>query len=245
MLKSEISEFKRFLATRGVDKVFESLYNEYRFEDNPNSLYSYYALEDSLFIIVHAFDFNRIKADNRFNRNVWQKLNREWLNVMLKSKLSKLEDRMKAIEEKAPEKPKNPFDGIELAEIPIKKKRVEMPKNREIRMCTCIGNSVVFNITLSDKLQERKLDSLCIMNDNKSGRFLFVFGKGLEYKIRDYSAGTMCVTHKDIIKYLEKYLGFEFDKQKAYFIHLLSPLLSNDGTKIAVPILKQFEVSDR
>ena len=103
MLKSEISEFKRFLATRGVDKVFESLYNEYRFEDNPNSLYSYYALEDSLFIIVHAFDFNRIKADNRFNRNVWQKLNREWLNVKLKSNLPKLEDRMKAIEEKAPE----------------------------------------------------------------------------------------------------------------------------------------------
>ena len=197
MLKSEISEFKRFLATRGVDKVFESLYNEYRFEDNPSSLYSYLALEDSLFIIVHAFDFNSIKADNRFNRNVWQKLNREWLNIQLKSNLSKFEDRVNAI---APEKPKNPFDGIELSTISINKKKVEMPKVHEIRVCTGMGNSVVFNLALSTKLQERKIDSLCIMNDNKSGQYIFVFGKGLEYKIRDYSAGAMCVPHKDIIQ---------------------------------------------
>ena len=79
MLTSEIHEFKRFLATRGCDKVFESLYKEYGFSDNPDSLYSYFDKEDSLFVIVHAFDFNKLKADNRFNKLVWQKLNREWL----------------------------------------------------------------------------------------------------------------------------------------------------------------------
>ena len=244
MLTSEIHEFKRFLATRGCDKVFESLYKEYGFSDNPDSLYSYFAMEDSLFVIVHAFDFNKLKADNRFNKLVWQKLNREWLKVQLKSNVDKLKAKILSPESETP-KPTSPFDGFELSEIPIKKKKVEMPKNKQIRICTGMGNSVVFNIPLSEKLQERKFDSVDIMKDNRSGLYILVFGKGLNYKIRDYSAGTMCVTHKDIIKYIEKYLGFEFDKQKAYFIHVKSPMLSNDGTKIAVPITNGYEIIDR
>lgn len=243
MLTSEIREFKRFLATRGCDKVFESLYKEYGFSDNPDSLYSYFAMEDSLFVIVHAFDFNKLKADSRFNKLVWQKLNREWLNVQLKSNIGKLQANVLPPVE-AP-KPSSPFDGIELSEIPIKKKKIEMPKVNHIRVCTGMGNSVVFNILLSDKLQERKFDSVDIMKDNRSGQYIFVFGKGMNYKIRDYSAGTMCVTHKDIIQYIEKYLGFEFDKQKAYFIRIKPAMLSNDGSKFAVPITNGYEIIDR
>ena len=55
----------------------------------------------------------------------------------------------------------------------------------------------------------------------------------------------MCVTHKDIIQYIEKYLGFEFDKQKAYFIRIKPAMLSNDGSKFAVPITNDYEIIDR
>ena len=250
MKEHNINVFKRFLKNRGVDTMFRAMYRDYRFPDNPENYDDYLAKVDAYFVVLNAFDFNRIKAASDFDGHYWANLSQKWLRY-----LKSYNEEFVARNENPKPAPVSKDDsdivnydwsGLNLVPLADKAKRVmPQPQPLEIRVTTNSGNIVVFNPHITDALKQRSLLTMDMQVDTRSNRLVFVFGIGLTYPLRNYSAGIMSIAHKTVVETLQNYLATEFDKNKAYYIKIHEKMWSKDHDRCAIIVSNQFTEKDR
>lgn len=82
MKKETIQRFRQFMHTRALYRLFEGMYKQYRFADNPARVEEYLGTVNPFFVIVLAFDFNKIK-NSQFDERFWQNMHTQWLNDLV------------------------------------------------------------------------------------------------------------------------------------------------------------------
>lgn len=82
MKKETLERFKRFMNTRAVWQLFVGMYKQYHFADNPVKIDTYLGMVNPFFVIVLAFDYNRLK-NTKFSEKYWINIHHQWLNEIM------------------------------------------------------------------------------------------------------------------------------------------------------------------
>lgn len=255
MKDRNITLFKQFLSFRGMDKMFYGLYKQYRFEENPEDVEEYLKKVDSFYVIHEAFDFNKLKSTSQFDGKFWSTLSKKWIDFMKKSNTSPFSEKnsnaLGISDEKQTYIKNNTFverdwSGLNLIPLKSSSKRImEPPSPLEVRVCTYSGNVVLLSNHISGPLEKFGLMSMEMQVDKNTNQLVFLFGNGLQFKVRKYSSELYAVQHKDVIGYLQKYLDIEFDPKKVYYIKIKEKIWNAEHSKCAVIVTPEYREVDK
>lgn len=250
MNKKDINQFKRFLQNHGMNTMFAGLYNQFKYDDNPDTVQEYLESVPRIQAISYAFDISMIRSDN-YGAKFWSDLDRKWRNFINKTderksfEIPEMDHELREIkrEERFDEQMKveNEWSGLDLVNINVTAQRkVPMPEDCEVRINTKNKNVVVLNSHITNILENSGFDSMSINVDRNTNRQVWVFGKDMKFNISKYSTDTKCLNGKAIIEYLEKYLEVKFDPEKYYYVKIASKVWSNNHSYYARVLSQRF-----
>lgn len=250
MNKKDINQFKRFLQNHGMNTLFAGLYNQFKYDDNADTVQEYLESVPRVKAISYAFDVSRINNDN-YGAKYWSDLDMKWRNFISKTderksfEIPEMEREIRDIkrEERFEEQMKveTEWSGLDLVNINVTAQRkVPMPEENEVRVNTKNKNVVVLSSYITNILENSGFDSMSINVDRNTNRQVWVFGKELKFNVSKYSTDTKCVNGKAIIEYLEKYLGLKFDPEKYYYIKIASKVWSNNHSSYAIVLSQRY-----
>lgn len=265
MDKKTITKFKSFLNSRGAGTMYFGFYKEYRHSDNQEDVEDFLAIVPAKFAISWAFDYEKI-GNKMFGAKYWNDLDAKWKLVLDDKRkaftvpgIDKAEREIKREERenKAVVNNTNPaptkvvendwsgmMDLVEVKTTITKKRAWQQPDENEIRLTTKKGNIVIINSEVSKICDDNGFDSMALNVDKNTNRMVLVFGKGFDYNVREYSADTKIVQHKSLGEYMKKYVGVEFDPNKAYFIKIAQRMFNKTHTQYAVVLSTRFTTKD-
>ena len=250
MNKKDINQFKRFLQNHGMNTLFAGLYNQFKYDDNADTVQEYLESVPRVKAISYAFDVSRINNDN-YGAKYWSDLDMKWRNFISKTderksfEIPEMEREIRDIkrEERFEEQMKveTEWSGLDLVNINVTAQRkVPMPEENEVRVNTKNKNVVVLSSYITNILENSGFDSMSINVDRNTNRQVWVFGKELKFNVSKYSTDTKCVNGKAIIEYLEKYLGLKFDPEKYYYVKIASKVWSNNHSSYAIVLSQRY-----
>ena len=264
MKKENVKLFKQFLSFRGLEKMFYGLYRTHKFESNPESIDKYLEEVDAHFVIMDAFDFNRIKATGPFDSRFWSNLTKAWIKYMKKQSangyyrneiviprvpVKDADGNVKPTEEAQNEKPDvvdYNWSGLDLVPLnQVGRRMMPAPLPLEIRVATYSGNVMVLSEHLSYQIIRDGLDTVSIQVDRRTNSMVLLFSKNGDFKVRQYSTSLYSVQHKVVIETLQKYLRIKFDAKKVYYIKVKEKMWNPDHTKCAVIVTTDYTEKDR
>ena len=85
MNKKDENLFKRFLQNHGMNTMFAGMYNQYKYEDNPETVQAYLEQVPRNLAIAYAFDVTKISPDNPHGAKYWNDLDQQWRKFIGKS----------------------------------------------------------------------------------------------------------------------------------------------------------------
>ena len=259
MNKKDENAFKRFLGNHGVNVMFAGLYNQFKYEDNPDTVKEFLEQVPRNLAIAYAFDVTKINS-REFGAKYWNELDQKWRNFINKTDERKsfeepqIEREEKAIkrEEKAAAAAttvrvvENDWAGLDLVGInATANKSMPMPDENEVRVNTKNKTVVVLNSALVQILDDAGFDSMSIQVDRPTNRMVWVFGKGQQFNVTKYSKDIKAIQYKAVIEYLEKYLGRSFEPEKYYYIKIAQRMWNKSHTQYAVIMSQRFQTIDR
>ena len=243
--------FKRFLNIHGMNTMFAGFYNQFKYDDNPETVQEYLNQVPRDVVIPYAFDASKIKT--AYGAKYWDEMNEKWHHFIGKSDVRKgmeipaierEEKEIKREEKRAKEEQsvfENDWSGLDLLNVNANSPRkVPMPDDNEIRVNTKNKNCVVLNPYLVKVLDSEGLDSMSIRVDRNTNKMVLVFGNNLQFNVSKYSTDTKALNGKAIIAYLEKYLEVKFDPELHYYIRIAQRLWNNTHTNYAIVLAQRF-----
>lgn len=263
MIKKDETAFKRFLMNHGVNVMFTGLYNQFKYEDNPETVKEFLEQVPRNLAIAYAFDVTKLSA-GIYGAKYWNDLDQKWRNFINKTDERKSfeepqidrDEKTVRREEKAAAAAtttapastvvENDWAGLDLVGINAKAQRsMPMPDENEVRVNTKNKSVIVLNSTLVQLLGEADLDSMSIQVDRQTNRMVLVFGKGMQFNVTKYSNDVKAIQYKAVIEYLEKYLSISFDPEKYYYIRIAQRMWNKSHTQYAVIMSQRFQTKDR
>ena len=250
MNKKDITLFKRFLTNHGMNTMFAGFYNQFKYDDNPETVQEYLNQVPRDVVIPYAFDASKIKT--AYGAKYWDEMNDKWHRFIGKTderksfEVPELERAEKEIqrEEKSfiqDSLPDNNWSGLDLLAVNVSTPRkAPMPCDSELRINTNNKNCVVLNSYLVKVLDSEGLDTMAIRVDRITNKMVWVFGKKLQFNVSKYSSDVKAINGKSVIEYLEKYLETKFDPEKYYYVRIAQRLWNNDHTSYAIVLSQKF-----
>ena len=243
--------FKRFLNIHGMNTMFAGFYNQFKYDDNPETVQEYLNTVPRDVVIPYAFDATKIKTD--YGAKYWDEMNEKWHQFIGKSDVRKgmeipaieREEREIKREDKRDQEEKsifsNDWSGLDLLSVNTNTlRKVPMPDDNEVRVNTKNKNCVVLNSYLVKVLESEGLDSMSIHVDRKTNKMVMVFGNKQQFNVSKYSTDTKALNGKAIIEYLEKYLEVKFDPELHYYIRIAQRVWNNSHTEYAIVLASRF-----
>ena len=256
MNKKDITTFKRFLQNHGMNTMFAGLYNQFKYEDNPETVQEYLETVPRLMVITYAFDVTKIRDDNPHGAKYWNDLDQKWRNFINKTderksfEVPEMEREEKAIkrEEKkvVAELMENDWSGLDLLNVNVSSQhKVTMPDENEIRINNKNKNVAVLNVSLVQTLDNAGFDTMELKVDRNTNRMVWVFGKNLQFNVSKYSTDVKCVQYKSVIESLEKYIGIKFNPDMHYYVKIAQKVWNKTHTQYAIVISQRFDAKER
>lgn len=273
MDKKTTTKFRSFLNSRGAGTMFFGFYKEYRLEDNPEDVNEYLNLVPAKHAIAWSMDYEKIH-NPQFGAKYWNDLDQKWKLLLDDKRsdftVPGIDKAMREIkkEEKAAAQTKatasvsaptpktketrvveNDWSGMmDLVEVKTnatRKSNWQQPDENEVRLTTKKNrNCMVFNSEVSKICDDNNFDSMSINVDRITNELVLVFGIGFDFNVRMYSADTKVVQHKALGDYLKKYIGIEFDPEKAYFIKVAKRVWNKAHTRYAIVLSQKYTTKD-
>ena len=269
MNQKDITSFKRFLQNHGMNTMFAGFYNQFKYDDNPETVQQFLELVPRNLAIAYSFDVTKIKAQN-YGAKYWNDLNEKWRNFINKTDERKAfeepgierEEKVVKREKKAIE-PLNPivngaapesetrivandWAGLDLVSVNANvQKQMPMPNENEIRVNTKNKSVVVLNSTIVKLIEDAGFDSMSIQVDRITNSMVWVFGKGLQFNITKYSKDVQAIQYTAVVDYLEKYLDRTLDPEKYYYIRIAQRMWNSSHTAYAIVLSQKFTTKDR
>lgn len=260
MVNKDVNAFKRFLMNHGVNVMFSGLYNQFKYEDNPENVKQFLEQVPRNMAIAYAFDVTKIRS-GAYGAKYWNDLDQKWRNFINKTderksfeepnidreeKDIKREEKRAAVAAPSSRVVENDWAGLDLVSINATAQKVmPMPDENEVRVNTKNKSVVVLNSTLVQLLDDAKFDSMSIQVDRPTNRMVWVFGMGMQFNVTKYSKDVKAIQYKAVIEYLEKYLSISFDPEKYYYIRIAQRMWNKSHTQYAVIMSQRFQTKDR
>ena len=240
MVQNLIKQFKNFLQQQGANTPFMGFYRDYHYEENPENFEEYLKQIEAPFVIVNAFDFNRILLNKTFNKKYWYRLHAMWNRILVLT--SKNRERIAneaGISKEDVKECKNTswFDGLLSISQPTTPSTYL--KTDEIRFIAYNSNLIFNNeiSTLAEKINAR----MSVKADSDTSELVLVFSPNEDMNVRKYTIDKRCVTKKHIKTYLECYFGIKIDENSDLLLYITPPRWNADNTAFAVIVKKDYK----
>ena len=245
MQEKTIKYFKKFLNNKGANVVFESLYKDYRFNNNPTQLEAYLTEVKPPFAIAMAFDFNRLSANSVFDPVYWNRLHMEW-NTMLtqwkngemKSAEEIIENRLEMLDKKLKEKAKNQqIDKDE--EIPW---FGEFLSDDEIRF-TIKNGRIVFSSKISAEITKIENPKMSMFVHKESETLYLRFSTDGSHDLQlTYPKFLVAAQSKSFVNIIRKYTGTLEDENPELYIKTDNAMWHPNKPIFVLPIKREWSV---
>lgn len=256
MKKNAIKYFELFMIRNGADKLFKSLYREYRFSGNPETYEEWIIEAKPVFVIALAFDFNKLASNSQFNREFWEDLHYKWVHCLsqwskgdmqsaeglIEYNLSKVADNPVQMAETKPKNDTGWF-GDFLAPLNTGKPTYNTtPVGNNVRF-TCGKGVFVFSAALSKELSNIKEPKMSLYVDKSNGILYLRFAKDGAHNVRtNYSTDIYAVQSKSFTDIMAKYLNTTDREGVNLYVETGSIRWSNDKTACLLKITRKFEI---
>lgn len=241
MVKKLIQQFKNFLIQEGASTPFQGFYRDYHFEDNPDNFEEYLEKTEAPFVIVNAFDFNRILLNKTFNKKYWYRLHAMWNRILVLNtkNLDRISNEAGVTNNDIKTENKDSwFDKLVKVSKPTSSSTNNMADD-EIRFTTN-HYYLVFNSKLSalaDSINAR----MSVKADSQSGEMILVFSPKEDLNVRRYTDDKKCVSRKPLKTYIEKYLDINLEDDCDIILYTKPPRWNKDNTAFAVTVKKEYK----
>lgn len=259
MQEKTIKYFKKFLNNKGANLVFESLYKDYRFNNNPTQLEAYLTEVKPPFAIAMAFDFNRLSANSVFDPVYWNRLHMEW-NTMLtqwkngemKSAEETIEDKLGMLDKKLKEKAKSqqvdkdeeiPWFGEFLSPLNTAPK-TSSPSiaDDEIRF-TIKNGRIVFSSKISAEIKKIENPKMSMFVHKDSGTLYLRFSTEGSHDLQlTYSRFLIAAQSKSFVNIIRKYTGTLEDENPELYIKADDAVWHPNKPILVLPIKREWSV---
>ena len=249
--------FKRFLQIHGMNTMYAGMYNQYKYEDNPETVQEFLAQVPRNLAIAYAFDVTQISPENPHGAKFWNDLDQQWRTFINKSDVRKsfevpeMERQERAVkrEEKAQRQESlmaNNWSGLDLLNVDVNNvRKVAMPDENEVRINNNKKNVCVLNANLVQILDNAGFDTMAVNVDRNTNRMVLVFGTNLKFNVSKYSTDVKCINSKSFIESLEKYLEIKFNPEMHYYIKIAQRVWNNTHTQFAIVLSQRFTAKER
>lgn len=258
MQKCTINYFEIFLIRNDADKLFKSFYEEYRFPDNPETCEKWFINAGAMYVIILAFDFNKLANDPRFDRAFWKRLHFKWIHNLsewskgnmqiaenlIEQNLSNLQERVNA--EQHEEKPrKNNQEWFSDFLIPLATGKPVLsttPSGRMVRF-TCGKGLFVFSPEISKELANIEEPKMSLFVDRESSELCMRFSKNDMHNVRTgYSTELYAVQSRSFTDIIARYLNTTSMEGVNIYIKTGRVRWSGDKTACILKITNKYEI---
>ena len=257
MIKKDENLFKRFLQIHGMNTMYAGMYNQYKYEDNPDTVKEFLEQVPRNLAIAYAFDVTKISPDNPHGAKFWNDLDQQWRKFIGKSderksfEIPEMERQEKTIkrEEKAQKQEAlmaNDWSGLDLLNVNAASHRsIQMPGENEIRINNKSKYVVVLNEHVCRTLDNAGFDTMSVQVDRNTNRMVLVFGRNLQFNVSKYSKDVKCVQYKSVVELMEKYLEIKFNPDMHYYVNIAQKVWNNTHTQFAIVLSQRFTAKER
>lgn len=258
MKKNAIKYFELFMVRNGADKLFKSLYREYRFEGNPET-YEEWVLEvKPVFAIALAFDFNKLASDSQFNREFWEDLHYRWVHHLAlwsKGKMRSAEGFVEhnlsnigeptAVKSEVKTKPNDEtgWFGDFLSPLNTGKSTCNTtPIGKNVRF-TCGKGLFVFSTEITKELSNIEEPKMSLFVDKSDGALYLRFANNGSHNVRtNYSTELYAVQSKSFTDIMARYLNTTSRDGVNLYIETGNVRWSSDKTACLLKISRKYKI---
>lgn len=256
MRNTTIRYFKKFLHERGADVIFESLYKDYRFPANPETADEYLSSVKSPFVIVGAFDFNRLARDSRFDMTYWNKMHMQWNSVIaqwrsgdMATAESLVEENLEQLEDQMMERYKTPKDEkqkwfdefLTPLNTSISSLNVTLADD-ELRF-TLESGRMVFSPAITRELKKIKDPQMSMFVNKEDGTIYLRFASDGSHAVQTkYSRDMYAVQSRSFVEILLKYFNLDRSQCSRMFIKTGGIMWHPSDNVCVIPVKRNYAI---